>query len=101
MSIPEQITFFRYQGIVMAFNHNPKEFDDYAVLSVQQCKQYPQFQKMMGAAVRDLENKQDGKWVFSTTGGWQHFWLTYPEEVACELALDTLLVEEREHLLSQ
>lgn len=91
MSKPEQMTFFRYQSIVMAFNHDTRESNYYTVLPVKQCKQYAQFKGLMDVAVSDLENKHDGKWIFSPySGEWQYFPLNDTEEVACELALSSL-----------
>ncbi len=80
-------TFFRYRGVVMALNHNVKEFDDSAILPVTECIQYSKFPDLMDAAVLDLHTKIDGKWIWSPEAGWQNSPLSPREELACELAL--------------
>ncbi len=81
------VTFFRYQNTIMALNHNVQEIDDSAVLPVKECIQYKYFPDLMEAAVADLKNRPDGKWIWIPVSGWQHSPLSYKEQIACELAL--------------
>jgi hypothetical protein len=81
------VTFFRYQGMIMALNHNVQETGDAAVLPVKECIQYASFPDLMEAAICDLKDRPDGKWIWIPPSGWQHADLSYKEEIACELAL--------------
>ncbi|MDJ0618071.1 MAG: hypothetical protein QNJ63_15220 [Calothrix sp. MO_192.B10] len=81
------VTFFRYQGKIMALNHNVQNIDDFAILPVKKCVQYASFPDLMEAAVCDLKHRPDGKWIWIPASGWQHSPLSCKEEIACELAL--------------
>lgn len=81
------VTFFRYQNTIMALNHNVQDIDDSAVLPVKECIQYQHFPDLMEAAVCDLQNRPDGKWIWIPVYGWQYSPLSHKEKLACEIAL--------------
>ena len=84
MSTTVYVTFFRYQGVIMALNHNVRNIDDYAILPLKDCIQYNYFPDLMEAAAKDLKNKSDGKWIWIPVHGWQYSPLSHKEEIACE-----------------
>ena len=85
-----EVIFFVWNHVVYALNHGQL---NNLIVPARQAIQYPRYFAIIEAAIADLKNKSNGRWVYTGATGWRRFDLSIAEMQEIARFDESILVE--------
>lgn len=90
------VNFYVWNGVVYAINHGGL---NNLIVPARLANQYQKYFDIIEAAIADLEDESNGKWVFTASKGWERF--DFALEEMLEIAKFDLSIVESKTGISQ